>query len=152
MSEAPTAIETQHPASVQHLQQPRSSFADIPVVDFSLSRTDRATYNNQLRVALEQVGFVVFINVPGFENEFQRNVFARAKCLFDKPSSWKEALGMQRSYALRGYFRADNIPGSHQVRRGFGRILLNLFRADHTLVGTRGRIPLRTRLASTRRR
>lgn len=93
----------------------KTNFTGIPIVDFSLSHSDPPKYFEQLRFALEDVGFVVFVNVPGFEDSFQKKLFARAEYLFSKPQTWKDALGTQNSYALRGYFRADDISGPHQV-------------------------------------
>lgn len=86
----------------------KTNFTGIPIVDFSLFHSDPPKYFEQLRFALEDVGFVVFVNVPGFEDSFQKKLFARAEYLFSKPQTWKDALGTQNSYALRGYFRADD--------------------------------------------
>ncbi|KAL1944082.1 hypothetical protein VTO73DRAFT_3900 [Trametes versicolor] len=93
----------------------KTNFTGIPIVDFSLFHLDPPKYFEQLRFALEDVGFVVFVNVPGFEDSFQKKLFARAEYLFSKPQTWKDALGTQNSYALRGYFRADDISGPHQA-------------------------------------
>ena len=65
--------------------------------------------------AVEDVGFGVFVNVPGFEDSFQKEVFGLAGDLFSRSLEWKRELGTGNSYALRGYFRADDIPGSHKV-------------------------------------
>ena len=90
-------------------------FDEVPIIDFSLAQSDPPRYYQQLKFALEDVGFGVFVNVPGFEGSFQRDLFSLADRLFKKPQSWKDALGTDSSYALRGYFRADTIPGPHKV-------------------------------------
>ncbi|KIP07451.1 hypothetical protein PHLGIDRAFT_421226 [Phlebiopsis gigantea 11061_1 CR5-6] len=96
-------------------------FDAVPIIDFSLAETDPARYFEQLRFALEDVGFGVFVNVPGFEDAFQKELFGIADRLFKKPQEWKDAHGTANSYALRGYFRADDIPGDHKVSMRDGR-------------------------------
>ncbi|KAJ6566045.1 acetyl-CoA synthetase-like protein [Mycena capillaripes] len=93
----------------------RMDFDEVPVIDFTLAKTDPARYYDQLRFALEDVGFLVFSNVPGFEDEFQSDLFTLAKDLFGRPQEWKDAVGTGNSPALRGYFRADTLPGSHKA-------------------------------------
>ncbi|EKM53130.1 uncharacterized protein PHACADRAFT_197555 [Phanerochaete carnosa HHB-10118-sp] len=90
-------------------------FESVPIVDFSLARTDSPRYYDQLRFALEDVGFCVFVNIPGFEGAFQHELFGLAERLFNRPQQWKDALGTSNSCALRGYFRADDIPGPHKA-------------------------------------
>ncbi|KAI0659129.1 Clavaminate synthase-like protein [Cubamyces menziesii] len=80
----------------------QNDFGSIPTVDFSLATSDSENYYHQLRHALEEVGFVIFVNVPGFEDTFQRVVFAAAEELFSRPDSWKDKLSASHSYALRG--------------------------------------------------
>ncbi|KAF7371247.1 Acetyl-CoA synthetase-like protein [Mycena sanguinolenta] len=93
----------------------RMDFDEVPIIDFTLAKTDPTQYYAQLRFALEDVGFLVFSNVPGFEEEFQNDLFTLAKDLFGRAQVWKDALGTSNSYALRGYFRADTLPGSHKA-------------------------------------
>ena len=90
-------------------------FDAVPIIDFSLAESDPAKYFEQLRFALEDVGFGVFVNVPGFEDAFQKELFGIADRLFKQSQEWKDAHGTANSYALRGYFRADDIPGDHKV-------------------------------------
>ena len=93
----------------------KQNFDEVPIIDLSLTDTDPESYYKQLSFALEDVGFGVFVNVPGFEPEFQRELFDLADRLFSKPLEWKEALGTSNSHALRGYFRTDDIIGGHKV-------------------------------------
>ena len=95
--------------------QPKRDFNEVPIIDFSLADKDPSAYLEQLRFALEDVGFGVFVNVPGFESGFQKEIFTLAGGLFSKPREWKEALGTSTSYALRGHFRADDIQGGHKA-------------------------------------
>lgn len=97
------------------LHAPKHNFDDIPIVDFALADTNPRAYFKQLKFALEDVGFAVFVNVPGFEDAFQKGLFSLASKLFAKPQDWKDALGTSNSYSLRGYFRADDIVGGHKV-------------------------------------
>ncbi|KAF8079199.1 acetyl-CoA synthetase-like protein [Lyophyllum atratum] len=93
----------------------KQNFEEVPIIDFALAKTDPEQYFEQLRFALEDVGFGVFINVPGFEDDFQKELFGLAEGLFSKPLEWKESLGTTNSYSLRGYFRADDIVGGHKA-------------------------------------
>jgi isopenicillin N synthase-like dioxygenase len=95
--------------------QPKRDFDAVPIIDFALADKDPNAYFDQLKFALEDVGFGVFVNVPGFESEFQEEIFALARTLFSKPREWKESLGTSNSYALRGYFRTDDVQGTHKV-------------------------------------
>ncbi|KAG6907940.1 putative NRPS-like protein biosynthetic cluster [Tephrocybe rancida] len=97
------------------LPRPKQDFDAVPIVDFSLAETDTEEYLRQLSFALEDVGFAVFVNVPGFEDAFQKELFTLAEGLFSKPLEWKESLGTKNSYSLRGYFRADDIVGGHKA-------------------------------------
>ncbi|KAF9469572.1 acetyl-CoA synthetase-like protein [Collybia nuda] len=95
--------------------RPKLDFDEVPIIDFALAESDPETYFKQLSFALEDVGFGVFTNVPGFDDTFQRELFSLAEGLFSKPWEWKESLGTSNSYALRGYFRADDIIGHHKA-------------------------------------
>ncbi|KAG6811380.1 putative NRPS-like protein biosynthetic cluster [Tricholoma furcatifolium] len=102
-------------AAQPSIPRPKQDFDEVPIIDFALAESDPEEYFRQLSFALEDVGFAVFVNVPGFEDSFQKELFRLAHGLFWKPSEWKEALGTKNSYALRGYFRADDIVGSHKA-------------------------------------
>ncbi|KAF5385011.1 hypothetical protein D9615_001029 [Tricholomella constricta] len=104
------------PESVQpRLPRPKQNFEEVPIIDFALAETDPDAYFRQLSFAMEDVGFGVFVNVPGFEDEFQKELFTLAEGLFSRPLEWKQGLGTKNSYALRGYFRADDIVGGHKA-------------------------------------
>ncbi|KAG6856817.1 putative NRPS-like protein biosynthetic cluster [Tephrocybe sp. NHM501043] len=118
------ALERAHQAHMKRLSstlvqpslpRPKQDFDAVPIVDFLLAETDPEEYFRQLSFALEDVGFAVFVNVPGFEDAFQKELFHLAEDLFSKPLEWKEALGTKNSYSLRGYFRADDIVGGHKA-------------------------------------
>lgn len=93
----------------------KSSFNAVPVIDFSLRESEPHKYFDQLRSALEDVGFGIFTNVPGFEQSFQDEVFSLAAKFYDRPTEWKRSLGTENSIALRGYFRCDETEGLHKV-------------------------------------
>ncbi|KAG5636308.1 putative NRPS-like protein biosynthetic cluster [Sphagnurus paluster] len=102
-------------ASEPQLPRPKQNFEEVPIIDFALAETDPELYFQQLSFALEDVGFGVFVNVPGFDDDFQKELFTLAERLFSRPLEWKQALGTSNSYALRGYFRADDIVGGHKA-------------------------------------
>ncbi|RDB19399.1 Atromentin synthetase [Hypsizygus marmoreus] len=97
------------------LPREKLNFEEVPIIDFSLAEKDPDAYFKQLRFALEDVGFGVFVNVPGFESSFQKELFTLAEQLFSRPQEWKDGLGTSNSYSLRGYFRADDIIGGHKA-------------------------------------
>lgn len=118
LTRAEEAYDKRFPSPIQsslNLSAPKQDFDLVPIVDFSLANTNREEYFRQLSFALEDVGFAVLINVPGFEDSFQEELFTLAEALFSKPLEWKQSLGTQNSYALRGYFRADDVVGEHKV-------------------------------------
>jgi len=94
---------------------PKADFDAVPVIDFALSKTDRAEYFKQLKFACEDVGFGVFKNVPGFEDSYQKQIFELADKLFTKPQEWKDALSTSESPALRGYWHAGRIEAVHKA-------------------------------------
>ncbi|KAG5730175.1 hypothetical protein E4T56_gene11710 [Termitomyces sp. T112] len=93
----------------------KQNFQAIPIIDFSLFESDQKLYFQQLRYALEDVGFGIFVNVPGFEHAFQTSVFDIVKEFFDKSQQWKASLSVEHSTSLRGYFRADTVQGPHKA-------------------------------------
>ncbi|EKM53033.1 uncharacterized protein PHACADRAFT_147361 [Phanerochaete carnosa HHB-10118-sp] len=90
-------------------------FDKIPTVDWALSESDPAAFYEQLRSAFEDVGFGTFVNIPGFDDEFQQKIFAYAEQLYSKPQAWKDAISAAKSNALRGYFRGDDVAGEHKA-------------------------------------
>lgn len=93
--------------------KPQQLIRDASVVDFSLSRKDQKAYLQQLRDALEGVGFGVLTNVPGFGESFQKDIFALTEQLFSKSQEWKDSLSVIKSDAFRGYFLVgDEVPFS----------------------------------------
>ncbi|KAI8970542.1 acetyl-CoA synthetase-like protein [Trametes punicea] len=113
-------------SAIEPFGPPKWDFGEIPIIDFSLATTDPAKYFDQLRYALEDVGFVMFVNIPGFEDAFQQELFTLAHRLFSKPREWKESLGASKSYALRGYFRGDDVAGPHKAHAEAYRFGLHL--------------------------
>ncbi|THH01471.1 hypothetical protein EW026_g1235 [Hermanssonia centrifuga] len=97
------------------IPRPKLDFDAIPIIDFSLYSSDKGKYFQQMQYALEDVGFGILVNAPGFEDTFQKELFSLADQLFNKPQEWRDALGTSTSYSLRGYFRADTIQGHHKA-------------------------------------
>ncbi|KAH9487379.1 putative NRPS-like protein biosynthetic cluster [Psilocybe cubensis] len=93
----------------------RQNFDSVPIIDFSLSRSNPTDYFKQLKFALEDVGFGIFVNVPGFEQSFQDEVLQLAAQFFQQPEEWKASLATDNSPSLRGHFRCDKIEGPHKA-------------------------------------
>jgi len=94
---------------------PKQNFDAVPTIDFSLAKSNPPEYFKQLKFALEDVGFGIFVNVPGFEQSFQDEVFRLVAQFFKKPEEWKSSIGTEKSPSLRGHFRCDTIDGPHKV-------------------------------------
>ncbi|KAH9487375.1 putative NRPS-like protein biosynthetic cluster [Psilocybe cubensis] len=94
---------------------PKQDFDAVPTIDFSLAKSNPSEYYKQLKFALEDVGFGIFVNVPGFEQSFQDEVFDLVAQFFNKPAEWKSAIGTEHSASLRGHFRGDTIEGPHKA-------------------------------------
>ena len=94
---------------------PKQKFDAVPTIDFSLAKSNPPEYFKQLKFAFEDVGFGIFVNVPGFEQTFQDEVFRLVAQLFKKHEEWKSLIGTENSPSLRGHFRCDTIYGPHKV-------------------------------------
>ncbi|KAJ3573617.1 hypothetical protein NP233_g2317 [Leucocoprinus birnbaumii] len=108
LNAGPSSAELTAPSS-------KLNFDAVPTIDFSLAKSDPKEYFAQLKFALEDVGFGIFVNVPGFEQSFQDEVFDLAAKLYNKPLEWKQSYGTANSMSLRGYFRSDDIEGPHKA-------------------------------------
>ncbi|KAJ3569707.1 hypothetical protein NP233_g4878 [Leucocoprinus birnbaumii] len=83
-----------------------------PLVDFSISQTDRKAYLKRLLGALDDVGFAVLYNVPGFEDSSQEETLEQAKAFFSLPQERKDMLGIQNSESFRGYIHVGHTVGT----------------------------------------
>lgn len=101
--------------SVPSVISPKQDFDAVSTIDFSLAKSNPTDYYKQLKFALEDVGFGIFVNVPGFEQSFQDEVFNLGAQFFNKPTEWKSVIGTEHSPSLRGHFRGDTIEGPHKV-------------------------------------
>lgn len=81
----------------------RVDFQEVPVVDYLDLARDRRKFFRDLEHALCNVGFMVYVNVPGFDAAFQDRAFAAAHAFFDNPAEVKEACDMVHSPHYRGY-------------------------------------------------
>ncbi|KAF9446751.1 acetyl-CoA synthetase-like protein [Macrolepiota fuliginosa MF-IS2] len=84
------------------------SLQALPIIDFPLSYSNNKAYLQQLRDALESVGFGILINAPGFEESFQRETLTLTEQLFSKPQEWKDSLSIINSSSFRGYFHVGD--------------------------------------------
>lgn len=89
----------------------QAAFKEIPVLDFSLAKTNPEEYMKQLMYATRDVGFMVLSNVPGFEAEFQETVFQQGHAFFDMPDDFKLLTDIRNSPHFRGSARQDRVKG-----------------------------------------
>ncbi len=82
-------------------------FTSIPVVDFGNLQAAPDRFFADLQHALCDVGFMVAVNVPGFDVAFQQRVFAEAHAFFDRPQDEKDKSDVTHSPHFRGYSRGD---------------------------------------------
>lgn len=87
----------------------RVDFQEVPVVDYLDLARDRPKFFRDLEHALCNVGFMIYVNAPGFDAAFQERAFAAAQKLFDSPQELKERCDMALSPHYRGY---SNFSGS----------------------------------------
>ena len=70
------------------------SLNEIPSVDWLDLECNRDKFFKDLRYALEECGFLILTNAPGFEDEFQRRAFTEVRKFFDSPMDFKQALSI----------------------------------------------------------
>lgn len=75
----------------------------IPVVDYLDFERDRPKFLRALKHALADVGFMVLINNPDFEPDFQQRVLAESHAFFDASDAVKASVDIALSPHYRGW-------------------------------------------------
>ncbi len=83
--------------------QGSDSLNEIPSVDWLDLERNRDKFFKDLRYALEECGFLILTNAPGFEDEFQQRAFTEVRKFFDSPMDFKQASSIENSPYVRGY-------------------------------------------------
>lgn len=97
----------------------RVDFQEVPVVDYLDLARDRPKFFRDLEHALCNVGFMVYVNAPGFDAAFQEKAFAAAHEFFDSPQDAKEACDMVLSPHYRGYTDFRTVDKAELVSEAF---------------------------------
>ncbi|KAL4990018.1 hypothetical protein BDW68DRAFT_195166 [Aspergillus falconensis] len=80
------------------------SFTAIPVLDYSLSTSDKPAFLADLRDALVNVGFFYLVNAP-IRPQVRQDLVKKCKALFDLPLEKKLEIEMVNSKHFLGYSR-----------------------------------------------
>lgn len=90
---------------------------EIPTVDWLDLARDRQKFMQDLRYALSECGFLVLINAPGLDDDFQQRAFREVRGFFDAPMDIKKTAHISNTPYFRGY----SLPTP--ADRGHGQII-----------------------------
>ena len=76
---------------------------NIPTVDWLDLENNREKFIEDLRYALAECGFLILINAPGLDDEFQQRAFSEARGFFNAPMDVKKTSSIANSPYVRGY-------------------------------------------------
>lgn len=127
----------------QALETESNELPEIPVVDWNDLETNREKLLDDIRFALSDCGFMVLVNVPGFEDEFQQRAFREVRGFFDAPMEIKKSAYIDKTPYFRGY----SLPTP--TGRGRGQVIENFqYGFEQEPVGAHNdiRFPLHERL------
>ena len=93
--------------------------SEIPTVDWLDLQENRQKFLADLRYALSECGFLVLMNAPGLEDEFQQRAFAQVRGFFDAPMDIKKTAHISNTPYFRGY----TLPTP--ADRGHGQVIEN---------------------------
>lgn len=79
----------------------------LPLLNWEDVTRDRAKFIKELRLAMENIGFLVLTNVPGFEDEVQQRLFREVHGFFDAPDEEKAKADISLSPYFRGWSKVD---------------------------------------------
>ncbi|KAL4814671.1 hypothetical protein BDW67DRAFT_176864 [Aspergillus spinulosporus] len=80
------------------------SFTVIPVLDYSLSKSDKSAFLADLRYALVNVGFFYLVNAP-IRPQIRQDLVKKCRAIFDLPLEKKLEIEMVNSKHFLGYSR-----------------------------------------------
>ncbi|KAL4736545.1 hypothetical protein BDV11DRAFT_211117 [Aspergillus similis] len=80
------------------------SFTVIPILDYSLSTSDKSAFLANLRYALVNVGFFYLVNAP-IRPQFRQDLVKKCRAIFELPLEKKLEIEMVNSKHFLGYSR-----------------------------------------------
>lgn len=80
------------------------SFTVIPVLDYSLSTSNKSAFLADLRYALVNVGFFYLVNAP-IKPQIRQDLVKKCRAIFDLPLEKKLEIEMVNSKHFLGYSR-----------------------------------------------
>lgn len=92
---------------------------EIPTVDWQDLQQDRDKFMSDLRYALSECGFLVLLNAPGLDDDFQQRAFREVRHFFDAPMDVKKTAHISNTPYFRGY----TLPTP--ADRGHGQVIEN---------------------------
>lgn len=107
--------------SIAETNVPQSSntLKEIPTVDWQDLERNRDKFMQDLRYALSECGFMVLVNAPGLDDEFQQRAFREVRGFFDAPMDVKKTAHISNTPYFRGY----TLPTP--ADRGHGQVIEN---------------------------
>lgn len=101
------------------MEQAQNTLTEIPTVDWLDLERDKNKFMADLRFALSECGFLVLVNAPGLDDNFQQRAFAEVRGFFDSPMEIKKTAHISNSPYFRGY----TLPTP--ADRGHGQVIEN---------------------------
>jgi isopenicillin N synthase-like dioxygenase len=92
---------------------------EIPTVDWLDLENNRDKFLQDLRYALSECGFLMLLNAPGLDDEFQQRAFREVRGFFDAPKDIKKTAHIAKSPYYRGYTTPT------PADRGHGQVIEN---------------------------
>lgn len=92
---------------------------EIPTVDWLDLENNRDKFLQDLRYALSECGFLMLLNAPGLDDNFQQRAFREVRGFFDAPRDVKKTAHIANSPYFRGY----TVPTP--ADRGHGQVIEN---------------------------
>nr|WP_070961454.1 2-oxoglutarate and iron-dependent oxygenase domain-containing protein [Hyphomonas sp. Mor2] len=100
-------------------EKENATLTEIPIVDWSDLELNRTKLLDDIRFALSECGFMVLINAPGLDDEFQQRAFREVRGFFDAPMDIKKTAHISNTPYFRGY----TLPTPND--RGHGQVIEN---------------------------
>lgn len=127
----------------QHRRHASGELKEIPIVDWSDLENNREKLLGDIRFALSECGFMILVNAPGLDDDFQQRAFREVRGFFDAPDDVKASAHISHT----PYFRGHTPPTP--ANRGRGQVIENFqYSFDQEPVGPHNdpSLPLHERL------
>lgn len=95
------------------------TLTEIPIVDWNDLETNRTKLLDDIHYALSECGFMILINAPGLDDDFQQRAFREVRGFFDSPMDIKKTAHISNTPYFRGY----TLPTPND--RGHGQVIEN---------------------------